>query len=225
MNIIHPSSIIGERVQLGRNNVIHPNTTIFGPTIIGDDNIIGPNVVIGMPGADTKNPRYDSSNCEIIIGNRNIIREFTSIQKPCYGKLTTLEDDIYLMQGVNISHDVHICRKVVITAMCAVAGIATIMDGANLGMGCSINQYTVIGHYSIVGTGAVVMKNVRPFSRYIPNKPITVNKYAIRKFGFEKHYDEIHDYVINESPPISDSIREIVEQFAKEHIKSGRSLY
>lgn len=225
MNNIHTTAIIDERVKLGNNNLILPNTIIYGPTTIGDDNIIGPNVVIGMPGQDTKKPRYDSSECPIIIGSRNIIREFTSIQKPCYESVTILGDDIYLMHGVHIPHDAEIANKVVITPMCVLAGITKVLEGANLGMGCTINQYSVIGQYSIVATGAAVMKNVKPFSRYIPNKPITVNEYAINKFGFEKYFDEIYDYVMNDVTPKSNIILDMVSEFNTKHIKSGRPLY
>lgn len=225
MNEIHPTAIIGERVKLGKNNVIYPNTIIYGPTEIGDDNLIGPNVVIGTLGQDTRNPRYDSSDCRIVIGNRNIIREFTAIQKPCYESLTILGDDIFLMQGVHIPHDAQISDKVVITPMCVLGGITKILEGANLAMGCTINQYSVVGHYSIVATGAAVMKNVKPFSRYVPNKPITVNEYAIKKFGFEDYADEIRNYVLNDVLPGSKRILEIVDEFNGKHIKSGRSLY
>ncbi|MEI6258798.1 MAG: UDP-N-acetylglucosamine acyltransferase [Deltaproteobacteria bacterium] len=225
MNNIHPTAIIDERVTIGVNNIIYPYTVIYGPTKIGDDNIIGPNVVIGMPGADTKNPRYDSCHCQIVIGSRNIIREFTSIQKPFYESITFLGDDIYLMQGVNISHDVQISSKVVVTAMCAIAGITKLLEGANLGMGCTINQHSVIGQYSIVATGAAVMKNVKPFSRYIPNKPITVNKYAIKKFGFQCYCDEIFDYVMNDNLPSSKILLDMVNEFNIKCAKSERPLY
>jgi len=76
-----------------------------------------------------------------------------------------------------------------------------------------------------VATGAAVMKNVKPFSRYIPNKPITVNEYAIKKFGFQDHFDEIYNYVINNILPKSKIILDIVKEFDSKHIKSGRPLY
>jgi len=225
MNNIHPTAIIGPKVLLGDNNTIYPNTVIYGPTRIGDDNIIGPNVVIGTPGQDTRNPRYDSSECQIIIGNRNIIREFTAIQKPRYECLTVLGDDIYLMQGVHIPHDAQISNKVVITPMCALAGIVKVLEGANLAMGSTITQHSVIGHYSIVAMGAAVMKNVKPFSRFIPNRKISVNEYAIKKFGFQKYIDEICDYVMYDVPPKSNIILNMVNEFNDKHDKSGRPLY
>jgi UDP-N-acetylglucosamine acyltransferase len=225
VNNIHPTAIIGPKVLLGDNNTIYPNTVIYGPTRIGDDNIIGPNVVIGMPGQDTRNPRYDSSECQIVIGNRNIIREFTAIQKPCYESLTILGNDIFLMQSVHIPHDAQISDKVVITPMCALAGITKILEGANLALGCTITQHSVIGHYSIVAMGAAVMKNVKPFSRFIPNRKISVNEYAIKKFGFQEYFDEIYNYVMNDISPKSNIIVDIINEFNEKHAESGRSLY
>lgn len=225
MNNIHLSVIIEGDVKLGNNNKILPNCVIYGPVEIGDDNIIGPNVVIGTPGQDTRNRYYDSSNCKIKIGSRNIIREFTAIQKPCYEDITLLGDDVFLMQSVHIPHDAHVYDKAVITPMCVLAGIAKILEGANLAIGCSLNQYTVVGQYSIAAAGAVVMKNIKPFSRYIPNKPISVNTYAIKKYGFEEYTDEIAKYVLEDTCPSSEKIKTIVDEFERWVQKYGHETY
>lgn len=224
-NQIHPTAIIDDNVELGINNIVHPYTIIHGPTKIGDDNIIGPHVVIGSPGQDTRNPRYDSTNCRITIGDRNIIREFTAVQKPCYENLTYIGNDVFLMQSVHIPHDAHIHDKVVITPMCVLAGITRILEGANLGMGSSVNQYSIIGQYSIIATGAAAMKNIKPFSRYIPRKAISVNSYAIKKFGFAEYAEEIEAYVMDDEMPQSAPILSIVRDFKTLHEKSGRPLY
>lgn len=225
MNNIHSSVIIDGDVQIGDGNRILPNCIIYGPVTIGDDNVIGPNVVIGTPGQDTHNRYYDSSNCEIHIGSRNIIREFTAIQKPCYEDITIIGNDVFLMQSVHIPHDAHIYDKVVITPMCALGGISKILEGANLGMGCSVNQYTIVGQYSIAATGAAVMKNIKPFSRYIPNKPVSVNTYAIKKFGFEDIADEIEAYVMDGVSPTSDKLIKIVNEFDEWVKKYGHDTY
>lgn len=224
-NDIHPTAVIGDNVVLGKNNKILAYTVLQGPLTIGDNNIIGPHVVIGSPGQDTRSPRYDSSRSVISIGNNNIIREFTAIQKPCYKKITLIGDDVFLMQSVHIPHDAILENKVVITPMCVLAGVTTVLEGANLGMGCSIHQYTIIGQYSLVATGAAVVKNVKPFSRYVPGKSLSVNTYAINKFGYEQYNDEISKYVINNILPKSDSVVSIVEKYKKLHVDSKRSEY
>lgn len=225
MNEIHATAIIGDNVKLGKGNKILPYTIILGPIEIGDDNIIGPHVVIGSPGQDTRNPRYDSADCVIKIGNRNIIREFTAVQKPCYEDLTIIGDDVFIMQSVHIPHDAKIESNVVITPMCVLAGLTSLLKGANLGMGATVNQRCVIGQYSIVATGAAVMKNIKPFSRYIPNKPTSVNTYAIKKFGFEKFEDEINNYVLNDVNPSSIEISEIISHFNEVHLLSNQKMY
>lgn len=224
-NEIHPTVVIVGDVRIGKNNKILPYTVLMGPLEIGDDNIIGPHAVIGTPGQDTRNPRYDSSNKFIQIGSRNIIREFVAIQKPCYQDITKLGNDIFLMQSVHIPHDAIIEDKVVITPMVVLAGITRILAGANLGMGCTVNQYTVIGQYSIVATGSATMKNVKPFSRYIPGKPNSVNEYAIKKFGFEHLRGEIERYVLADEMPKTKELALIVEHFNSLLSEKNNGIY
>lgn len=225
MNEIHPTAVIGDNVTLGKNNKILPYTIIFGPTQIGDNNTIGPNVVIGTPGQDTRNPRYDSTESPIFIGDNNIIREFTAIQKPCYEKETRIGDNVFFMQSVHIPHDAFIDNDVVVTPMCVLGGITKLLEGANIGMGAKVHQYSVVGQYSIVATGAVVMKNVKPFSRYIPNKPISVNHYAIKKYGYELYEEEISKYVLENIRPTSEKVGSLIEKYLKIHTDSKRGQY
>lgn len=225
MNEIHPTAIIEGDVELGEGNVIGPYCILKGPLRVGDDNQIGPHVCIGTPGQDTRNPRYDSSECRIEIGSRNIFREFTAIQKPCYRDITRIHDDVFLMQSVHIPHDAILEDKVVITPMCVLGGIAHVMVGATLGMGCSVHQYSVIGAYSIVATNSAVIKNIRPFSRHIPNRPISVNTYAIDKFGFGDEAEAIEAWVLNDDLPPEGPARTIIDRWIEMHEASGRRQY
>lgn len=224
-NDIHPSAIVGDDVKLGRRNRILPFTVLTGPLRIGDDNIIGPHVVIGSPGEDTRNPRHDSSQATIEIGSRNIIREFTAIQKPCYQDLTCLQNDIFLMHGVHVPHDAILEDGVSVAPLVVIGGIARIMKSATLGMGATVHQYSVVGPYSMVATGAAATKNVKPFSRYIPGKPVTVNHYAIEKYRFTDVSDQIESYVMGDDAPTEARLAQIVQRYQDHHLKSGRAQY
>ncbi len=225
MNSIDSTVVIRGDVEIGTGNEILPYTVLIGPLTIGDNNYIGPHVTIGTPGQDTRNPRYDSSDCRISIGHGNIIREYTAIQKPCYRDITKLGDNCYLMQSVHVPHDAIIEDEVVITPMVVMGGIVRIMKGANLGLSCSIHQYSVVGAYSMVAMGAAVTKNVRPFSVYVPGKPLRVNRYAIDKFGLEDHSDEIKAYVTERAAPTGHLVAEVVSQFDEAHAASRRDMY
>lgn len=224
-NEIHPTVIIEGDVRLGKRNRILPYTILIGPLIIGDDNIIGPHATIGTPGQDTRNPRHDASAAPIEIGHRNIIREYSSIHKPCYRDITRIGNDTYLMHGAHVSHDVILEDRVVLTMSVAIGGIARILEGANLAIGCSIHQYSVVGAYSIVGMGAALTKNLKPFSRYVPGKALSINYYAIEKFGFGAHIDEIADYVLYGARPISPRVHALVAQYDRLHAESRRDQY
>lgn len=224
-NMIHPTAIIGDEVEIGYGNIIHPYTIIEGKVKIGNNNNIGPHVIIGCEPTDTKHIERDLENQQVIIGNNNIIREFSLIEQPCYENVTEICDDVFIMQGVHISHDVVLCNKSVITNQSVLAGIVKVLDGANIAMACTINQYTTIGHYSIVATNAACMRNVKPFSRYIPGKVNTVNYYAIKKFGYEAYTEEIEDYVLNDKEVISPMLKKITGEFDFWVNKYGHKTY
>lgn len=224
-NNIHPTAIISPGVELGDGNEIGPYTTIFGPAQIGNGNILGPYVTIGTPGQDTRSPRYDSSECLVKIGNDNIIREYTAIQKPCYRDLTEIKNRVYLMQGVHIPHDAVIHDDVVITPNVALGGISVVLAGANIALGCTVHQYSVLGHYSIAGMGAAIIKNIPPFGRYVPGKPVGVNHYAIDKFGFEDEREEIVNYIINQQRPTSLRLLKLIDEFEYLSGLSKRAVY
>jgi UDP-N-acetylglucosamine acyltransferase len=224
-NKIHPTCIIEGAVEIGEGNEIGPYSVIYGPTKIGDRNIIGPHVVIGTPGQDTREPRHDSSGAFIQIGDNNIIREFTAIQKPRYRDITCIGDDVFIMQSVHVPHDAVIMDGVVITPMVALGGVVRIMKGATLALGCSLHQFTVVGHYSFVAMEAAITRNIRPFVKYIPGGPVSVNDYAVEKHGLLDFKDEIDAYVLEGVEPKTPILLELIREFESESTKSGRKTY
>lgn len=225
MNKIDKTAIIGERVEMGDNNVILPYSIIYDGVQLGSNNVIGSHAIIGCEPTDTKKNVIDIDEPCIFVGNNNIIREFCIIERPCYENKSVIQNDVFMMQGAHLSHDNLLQDHVVITNQCVVGGIAKILEGADLGMGCTINQYTVVGHYSIVATGAPCMKNVKPFSRYIPNKPLSVNLYALKKYGYMKFLEEITAYVMDDVVPQTESLRKIVSEFDQWVAKYGHETY
>lgn len=224
-NEIHPTVVIEGDVELGDNNVIGPYSVLYGPLRMGSGNIVGPHVAIGTPGQDTRNPRYDSAMSFIDIGDGNIIREFSAIQKPCYRDVTKIGNHVFIMQSVHIPHDAVIDDDVVITPMVAMGGIVRIFRGANIAVGSSVHQYSVVGHYSIVGMGSVVTKNIRPFSKYIPGKPVEINDYAVKKFGFLDIREQIVDYLMRGIMPSDSRLVSFVNEFDQKCHESGRDIY
>lgn len=212
-NDIHPTAVIEGDVQLGNRNTIGPFCHLRGPLVMGDDNLLSSHVCIGLPGQDTRNPRYDDSGKRVAIGSRNTIREFVSVQKACYEDVTTIGDDVFLMQSVHVPHDARLDDHVVLTPMVALAGLVRVLQGANLALGSGVVQDVVVGQYSIVAAGAMARTHVRPFSRWIPGKPDSVNHYAVEKFGFAEHATDIAAYVLEARTPADGPVRDVIEHY------------
>lgn len=220
-NEIHPTVVIDGDVRLGQRNRILPYSVLIGPLELGDDNLIGPHVVLGGEPQNTRDPRGRSSG-RVVIGSDNVIREFSAIHKPVRAEATRVGSRCYLMQCIHIPHDALVQDDVTVTSMAAPAGHVVILRGANLAADCTAHQHSVIGHYSMVSMGTALQKNLPPFARHIPRTPLSVNEYAIEKFGFSTFADEIREYVLRRARPSSPEILSIVEEFEAFHLASGR---
>jgi len=212
-NEIHPTAVIEGDVELGERNVIGPFCHLRGPLVLGDDNLLSSHVCLGLPGQDTREPRYDDSAKRVVVGDRTIIREFTSVQKGCYEEETRIGSDVFLMQSVHVPHDAHLADGVVLTPMVALAGLVRVLTGANLALGSGVVQHLVVGQYSIVAAGALARRHVRAFTRFIPGKPDTVNHYAVEKHRFGAHVDDITAYVEEGVTPPAGPVLDVVRAF------------
>jgi UDP-N-acetylglucosamine acyltransferase len=213
-NRIHATAVIEGDVHLGEGNVIGPYCVLIGPLVIGSRNHIGPSAVIGTPGQDTRDRHYDSSQRSVVIGDDNIIREFVAIQKPAYTKRETrIGSNVFLMQGVHIPHDAVVEDDVVITPNVVLAGMAHVMQGANLALSSAVAQYVVVGAHAIVAANAAVVRNVRPFSKFIPGRPLAVNDVGIARAGFGDFEPEIRAFVLEGTEPTSPELKSIILRY------------
>ncbi len=168
MNSIHPTSVVGDSVELGERNVIGPYAVIVGPTRIGDANWIGPHVVIGTPaeirgidhGADIVGSSVGNG---VRIGSNNTVREYATIQQGHYA-VTTISDGCYLMNKVYIGHDDEISDAVTMASSVSLGGHVHVGAGANLGMNVTVHQRRIIGPLAMIGMGAVVTRDIPPYA-------------------------------------------------------------
>src|SRR5690349_8983842 len=97
-------SIIGADVEIGDNTWIGPHVVIEGPTKIGRDNRIWQFSSIGAAPQDKK---FHGETSRLIIGDRNVIREFVTFNRGTDdgGGETRIGNDNWLMAYVHIAHD------------------------------------------------------------------------------------------------------------------------
>jgi UDP-N-acetylglucosamine acyltransferase len=221
-NQIHPTVVIEGDVRMGKGNRILPYSVLVGPLEIGNDNVIGPHAVLGTEPQNTRD-RWQPSAGRVVIGSRNVIREFSAVHKPVLAAETRIGDRCYLMQNTHVAHDSLLEDDVTLTTLSGIAGHTVMLRGANMAAGATSHQHSVMGQFSMVGMGAQLQKNLPPFARYVPRSPLSVNEYAIEKFGFEEYAQEIREYVLRRARPTSPALLALIEAFERHHLASGRA--
>lgn len=212
---IHPTAIVSKNAELGNNVSIGPYSIIngfvkighgtridshvvigsdYGKVEIGDDNHILSGAVIGGPPQDLK---YRGEPTQLIVGNRNTIREFVTLNigTPTGGGVTRIGDNNLLMAYVHIAHDCTLGNHIVIANTTNFAGHVTVEDFVRIGGVCKFNQFIKIGKYSYVAGDATVNKDILPFSIAQGNYAVVraPNKIGLERSGFEKNeIENIH---------------------------------
>ena len=166
---IGPYCVIGPNVEIGQDTKIQSHVSITGYTTIGKENKIYPFASIGNDPQDLK---YKGEKTELVIGDGNTIREYTTINTGTVGGggLTKIGDNSLLMIGVHIAHDCIIGDNVVIANSAAIAGHAEIGDQVIIGGNCGVQQFTRIGKMAMIGGMTGVSRDVIPYGVSLGNR-------------------------------------------------------
>lgn len=223
-NSIHPTAQIDERVSLGNGNKIGPYTVMLSPSTILDDNWIGPSVAIGAPAElrDGPHPAYDEpQGIGVIIGSRNVIREFTTVQQGGT-TLTVIGNDCYLMDKTHVAHDCRLGDWVGVAPCSVFAGHVTVGDHVVIGIGVAVHQYVHIGAHAMVGMNATVTKDVPPFAlaKGTPARVTGANRVGMQRHGIRQGIiDRLDDHYRSgnlETPEwMKSPLLEVFVQFAE----------
>ena len=159
---IGPFSVIGSGVRIGKATRIHSHAAIQGRTTIGQENVVFPFATVGSVPQDLK---YRGEPSELIIGDRNTIREYVSLNPGTTGggMITRVGDRNLLMMYCHIAHDCKVGNGNVIANGATLGGHVTIDDFVIVGGLVGIHQFVRIGSGAILGAGSMVSKDVPPY--------------------------------------------------------------
>lgn len=159
---VGPYSVIGSGVRVGANSVIGPHVVLEGRTTIGSGNRIFQFASVGAIPQDLK---YDGEDSELIIGDRNQIRECTTIHRGTEGggMVTSIGDDNLIMAYTHVAHDCTIGNGVIMANASTLAGHVIMEDHSFIaGLG-GVHQFCRVGRLAFIGAGSIVVKDVPPF--------------------------------------------------------------
>ncbi|RTE87005.1 MULTISPECIES: acyl-ACP--UDP-N-acetylglucosamine O-acyltransferase [Gammaproteobacteria] len=195
--IIDPSAKIGANVSIGAYTVVGPDVEI------GDDCWIGPHVVLNGPtrmgkenkifqfssvGEGCQDKKYAGEPTELVIGDRNVFRESTTIHRGTVQDkgITKIGDDNLFMAYVHVAHDCVIGSQNIFANAVTLAGHVHVGDYVILGGFTGVHQFCKIGSHSFCAVSSVVVQDIPPYIMAQGHNavPRTINSEGLKRRGF-----------------------------------------
>lgn len=179
-------SVIGPGVGIGPGTKVWHQANIWGNTTIGEDCEIYPFASIGMKTQDLK---FKGGNPGTRIGNRNVIREYVSINAATNeGEYTEIGDDNLFLAYCHVGHCCKIGNHLIASNGATFAGHVMVEDHVGVGGGgTAIHQFCHIGQYAFIGGCAKVEQDIPPFmlGDGHPARIRMFNKVGLERSGFD----------------------------------------
>jgi UDP-N-acetylglucosamine acyltransferase len=166
---IGPHATIGQHVKLGPNCRVGASAVVEGWTEIGEGTEIYPFASIGLAPQDLK---YRGEPARLVIGKRNIFREFVTIHRGTAGGggITQIGDRNLIMAYVHVAHDCRIGNDSIFGNLATLGGHVIVEDCANISAGSGVHQFCRVGRHSFIGGYSVVTKDALPYARTVGNR-------------------------------------------------------
>jgi UDP-N-acetylglucosamine acyltransferase len=166
---VGPYATIGPHVRIGKECRVGASTVIDGMTEIGDGNEIFPMASVGLIPQDLK---FGGETTRLVIGNRNVIREFVTIHRGTAGGggVTRIGDRNLFMAYAHIAHDCDVGNETIFANGATLAGHVLVEDYATIGAFSGVHQFCRVGKYAFIGGYSVVTKDALPFAKTVGNR-------------------------------------------------------
>ena len=182
---VGPYSIIGPDVKIAKGTRIASHVVLKGPCVIGEDNRIFQFASIGD---DPQDKKYAGEVTQLVIGDRNTIREYCTLNRGTVqgGGTTRVGDDNWIMAYVHLAHDCVVGNQTVLANNTTLAGHVHVGDWAILGGFTGVHQYCRIGAHALTGIFTAVTKDIPAYVTAAgrPAVPRGINAEGLRRRGF-----------------------------------------
>ena len=182
---VGPYTVIGPHVRIGAGTTVGAHCVIEGRTTIGRDNRI---FQFNSLGAIPQDKKYAGEPCELVIGDRNTIREFCTfnIGTPGDAGVTRVGDDNWIMAYVHLAHDVQVGHHTIFANNSQLAGHVHVGDWVILGGFTVVHQFVRIGAHAMTAMCSLLFADVPPFvmTQGQPAGARSMNFEGLKRRGF-----------------------------------------
>jgi UDP-N-acetylglucosamine acyltransferase len=182
---VGPYSVVGPHVRIGAGSSIGAHCVIEGHTTIGRDNKI---FQFNSIGAIPQDKKYAGEPCELVIGDRNTIREFCTLNigSPGDAGVTRVGNDNWIMAYVHLAHDCVVGNHTIFANNAQLAGHVHVGDWAILGGFTVVHQFVRLGAHSMTAMCSLLFADLPPYvmCQGQPAVARSMNFEGLRRRGF-----------------------------------------
>jgi len=182
---VGPFTTIGPYVKVASGTRIGSHCVIEGRTSIGRDNQI---FQFNSLGAIPQDKKYAGEPCELIIGDRNVIREFCTFNIGTAGDqgVTTIGNDNWIMAYVHLAHDCQIGNHTIFANNTQLAGHVHVGDWVILGGFTVVHQFCKLGAHSFTAMNSLLFADLPPYvmCQGQPAQARSMNFEGLKRRGF-----------------------------------------
>ncbi len=197
---LHSTAIVERDCELAEDVEVGPYTIIRRGTIVGPGTTIDAHVLLehtticedcrvhfgAAIGGPPQDQGYRDEPTRVVIGNRNVIREYVTIHRATgEGNVTRIGDDNMLMASTHLGHNCEVGDHVTLSTLSGMSGHTIIEDRAIIGGMVGSHQRVRVGKLAMVSGFSKMSQDVPPFS-LVDGKPARVigpNLVGLRRAG------------------------------------------
>lgn len=222
---VGPYTVIGPHVKIAAGTVIAAHVVIEGHTTIGRDNRLFQFCSVGAANQDKK---YKGEPCELVIGDRNTIREFVTLHVGTVQDkaVTRIGDDNWIMAYTHIGHDCVVGSHTTLANNATLGGHVELGDWVTVGGLTGIHQFVKVGAHAMLGFQSAVSQDVPPFM-LVDGNPLSVrgiNTVGLRRRDFSNEriaaVKQMHKLLYREGRTL-ESAREAIAAMAQSAPEAG----
>jgi UDP-N-acetylglucosamine acyltransferase len=159
---VGPYAVIGQKVRIGPGTRVGPHAVIEGDTTLGAKNRV---FQFASVGAEPQDLKYAGEDTKLVIGDENLIREFTTLHKGTSGGggTTRIGNKNLFMAYSHVAHDCRVSNGCVLANSVALAGHVELGDHVIMGGLSAVHQFTRIGKHAFIAGGSMVAMDVPPY--------------------------------------------------------------
>jgi UDP-N-acetylglucosamine acyltransferase len=182
---IGPYTVVGPHVRIGAGTAVGAHCVLEGHTTIGRDNQI---FQFNSIGAIPQDKKYAGEPCELIIGDRNTVREFCTLNigSPGDAGVTRVGNDNWIMAYVHLAHDCVVGNHTIFANNSQLAGHVHVGDWVILGGFTVVHQFVRLGAHSMTAMCSLLFADLPPYvmCQGQPAAARSMNFEGLRRRGF-----------------------------------------